>query len=121
MLYPDSRALLDATYRSLLHTYIQSPAEAPPPSPLITLLASPRVRLVDLSYLDDSTGTTVLHEAARRKDLSLIEAAIRAGADVFARNRRGKTVAESVGKDDRVKTFLRQCKYSIPFFLLLNC
>jgi ankyrin repeat protein len=64
---------------------------------------------VDLSHLDSETGSSLLHEAARRKDLRLIELAVRAGADVFLRNRRGKTAQESVGKDDRVKVFLRQC------------
>jgi oxysterol-binding protein 1 len=106
----DSRAFLDATYRSLLHTYVSSPPDSPPPPALLALLTAPRVRLVDLSYLDDASGTTLLHEAARRQDLGLIEIAVRAGVDVFVRNRRGKSVLDSVGKDDKVKTFLRQCK-----------
>ncbi|CAL1697213.1 unnamed protein product [Somion occarium] len=78
------------------------------PEALIKLLSSPRARLVDLSYLDDTSGTTLLHQAAKRKDLGAIELAIRAGADVFVRDRRGRTVIESVGKDDRVKVFLKQ-------------
>lgn len=65
---------------------------------------------MDLSYLDNDSGSSLLHEAAKRKDLRLIELAVRAGADVFVRNRRGKTAQETVGKDDRVKVFLRQCK-----------
>jgi hypothetical protein len=65
---------------------------------------------VDLSYLDDGSGTSILHEAARRRDLRLIELAVRAGADVFLRDRRGKMAYE--GKDDKVKVFLRQCRYS---------
>ncbi|TEB14217.1 hypothetical protein FA13DRAFT_884272 [Coprinellus micaceus] len=84
------------------------PSERSPPANLIKLLDSPRVKLVDLSHLDSETGSSLLHEAARRKDLRLIELAVRAGADVFLRNRRGKTAQESVGKDDRVKVFLRQ-------------
>ena len=106
---PDSRAFLNASYRSLLHRYIHSPLSDPPPANLIKLLESPRVKLVDLSHLDSETGSSLLHEAARRKDLRLIELSVRAGADVFLRNRRGKTAQESVGKDDRVKVFLRQC------------
>lgn len=81
------------------------------------LLSSPRIRLVDLSYLDDASGRTLLHEAARRKDLRLIELAVRAGADIFVRDRRGRAVYDSAGKDDRVRAFLRQCKVihlSIP-------
>lgn len=85
-----------------------------PSSALIKLLDSPRARLLDLSYLDSRSGRTVLHEAALRKDLRLIEASVRAGADVFVRDRRGKAVGEGGGggKDDRVRVFLRQCAYS---------
>ncbi|KAI0770918.1 hypothetical protein BD413DRAFT_678945 [Trametes elegans] len=104
----DSRAFLTASYRSLLRAYILSPPSAPAPEALVKLLSSPRVRLVDLSYLDDASGRTLLHEAARRKDLRLIELAVRAGADIFVRDRRGRAVYDSAGKDDRVRAFLRQ-------------
>ncbi|KAI9062281.1 hypothetical protein FKP32DRAFT_1629749 [Trametes sanguinea] len=104
----DSRAFLTASYRSLLRTYILSPPSAQPPEALVKLLSSPRIRLVDLSYLDDASGRTLLHEAARRKDLRLIELAVRAGADIFVRDRRGRAVYDSAGKDDRVRAFLRQ-------------
>ena len=73
------------------------------------LLSSPRIHLVDLSFLDDSSGRTLLHETARRKDLHMVELAVRAGADVFARDRKGKMVYDGMGKDDRVRVFLRQC------------
>ncbi|KAF8813287.1 hypothetical protein BYT27DRAFT_7084896, partial [Phlegmacium glaucopus] len=46
---------------------------------------------------------SLLHEAACRKDLRLIELAVRAGADIFVRNRKGKMAHEGAGKDDRVK------------------
>ncbi|EJF58501.1 Oxysterol-binding protein-domain-containing protein [Dichomitus squalens] len=104
----DSRAFLTASYRSLLRTYILSPSNVPPPEALVKLLSSPRIRLVDLSYLDDASGRTLLHEAARRKDLRLVELAVRAGADVFVRDRKGRPVYDSAGKDDRVRVFLRQ-------------
>ncbi|KAF8178451.1 hypothetical protein BJ912DRAFT_907979 [Pholiota molesta] len=104
----DSRHFLNASYRSLLRSYILSPLNDPPSPALIHLLELPRVKFVDLSYLDDDTGTSLLHEAARRKDLRLIELAVRAGADVFVRNRKGKMAYEGVGKDDRVRVFLRQ-------------
>jgi oxysterol-binding protein 1 len=68
------------------------------------------VKFVDLSYLDNDSGFSLLHEAAKRKDLRLIELAVRAGADIFLRDRRGKMAHEAAGKDDRVKVFLRQCK-----------
>ena len=85
------------------------PTEQPPPD-LVKLLSSPRIRHVNLSYLDETSGRTLLHEAVRRKDLRLVELAVRAGADVFARDRNGKAVYDSAGKDDRVKAFLRQCE-----------
>lgn len=89
------------------------------PDALIKILSSPRARLLELSYLDDS-GTTLLHECARRKDFRAIELAVRAGADVFVRDRKGRTVYESCGKDDRVKAFLRQCT-SISTYLNHAC
>jgi len=111
----DSRSFLTATYRSLLHSYILSPLNDPLPPELLALLSSPRIKHVDLSYLDEDSGSSLLHEAARRKDLRLIELAVRAGADVFVRDRKGKMASESVsGKDERVKVFLRQCE--LPCF-----
>ena len=117
----DSRALLNASYRSLLRTYILSPANERPPETLVTLLSAPRIKLVDLSYLDDTTGTTLLHEAARRRDLRMVELAVRAGADVFVRDRKGRAVADGLPKDDRVRVFLRQCRYMFPKFFFFTC
>ena len=59
---------------------------------LIQLLESPRVTFLDLSYLDNNSGTSLLHEGARRKDLCLIELTVRPGADsdVSIGNRKGK-------------------------------
>jgi len=111
---PDSRSFLSASYRSLLHSYALSPFNAQPSQALVSLLESPRVKGIDLSYLDDTTGTSLLHEAARRKDLRLIELVVRAGADVFVRDRRGKMAYDGLGKDDRVRVFLRQCEF-LPF------
>ncbi|KAH7100623.1 Oxysterol-binding protein-domain-containing protein [Auriculariales sp. MPI-PUGE-AT-0066] len=103
-----SRQILDARFLSLLHTYVLSQPNAPPPPELLAILESPRARLLDLSQLEQTNGTTLLHEAARRKDLRLVELAIRAGADVFCRDRRGRSINDVAGKDDRVKVFLRQ-------------
>ncbi|KAI0307052.1 Oxysterol-binding protein-domain-containing protein [Multifurca ochricompacta] len=104
----DSRSLLTASYRSLLRSYTLSPPNDPPSPVLLALLSSPRSRLVDLSYLDDTSGSTLLHEATRRRDLRLVDLAVRAGADVFIRDRKGRPVQEVVGKDDRMRVFLRQ-------------
>jgi ankyrin repeat protein len=124
LLRSDSRSFLTASYRSLLRTYHLSPHNDPPPQNLITLLSSPRARLIDLSYLDDASGTTLLHEATRRKDFRLVELAIRAGADVFIRDRKGRPVQDVVGKDDNMRMFLRQCKYNSvlgPLVLSSSC
>jgi ankyrin repeat protein len=107
-LKPDSRKLLNASFLSLLRTYILSPPTASPPDGLVTLLQSPRIRKVDVNQLDAASGTTLLHEAAKRKDLRVVELAIGAGADVFVRDRRGRGVIDSAGRDDRVKAYLRQ-------------
>lgn len=104
----DSRSFLNASYRSLFHSYVLSGFDAQPSASLISLLESPRAHALDLSYLDDTSGTSLLHEAARRKDLKLVELAVRAGADVFVRDRRGKMPYDGLGKDDRVRVFLRQ-------------
>lgn len=131
----DSRSFLDASYRSLLRSYILSPSQttynSPNPNhqhsskPLIDFLSSPRIKHVDLDYIDDQSGTTLLHEAAKRRDLSLLELAIRAGADVFVRDRKGRAVydASGTGKDDQVRVFLRQCKLllKLPNFTQLIC
>lgn len=105
----ESRTLLNASYRSNLRTYILSRPDERPPDALVAMLSSPRARHIDLSYIDDASGTTILHEAARRRDLRLVELLVRAGADVFVRDRRGRSVSDGLPKDDRVKVFLRQC------------
>lgn len=93
--------------------------DAQPSPALISLLESPRARAVNLSYLDDESGRSLLHEAARRKDLRLIELVVRAGADVFVRDRRGKMAYDGLGKDDRVRVFLRQCMFlSVPSYFM---
>ena len=120
----DSRSLLTASYRSLLRTYVLSQRNDQPSQALLTLLSSPRVRLIELSCLDDASGTTLLHEATRRKDLRLIELAVRAGADVFVRDRKGRPVQEVAGKDDKMRVFLRQCEYNplfLSFCVLIHC
>ncbi|KAJ7674024.1 Oxysterol-binding protein-domain-containing protein [Mycena polygramma] len=159
--FDDSRTFLNASYRSLLRSYILSPFPDPsapasastpttpapssprvggqgnglhggaggqagqPPPALLAMLASPRAKHLDLAYLDDASGRALLHEAARRRDLRLLELAVRAGADVFVRDRRGKLPGQgsasgsggaALGKggkglgrgEGEVKAFLRQ-------------
>lgn len=76
---------------------------------LFALLDRPRVRVLDLNAQAPESGTTLLNEAARRKDTHMIETAVRKGADVFSRDRRGKRALDSA-KDERVKALLRQCE-----------
>ncbi|KAG6899116.1 hypothetical protein C0995_007016, partial [Termitomyces sp. Mi166 len=106
----DSHTYLNASFRSLFRSYILSPPNAPPPPALISLLGSPRARFIDLSYLHDTACTSILHEAARRRDLRLIELVVRAGADVFVRDEHGRMPGEGLGtaKDERVRVFLKQ-------------
>lgn len=72
-----------------------------------------RIGVVDLNAKSQSSGTTLLHEAVRRKDNVLIELAVRKGADVFGRNKRGKRVLEST-KDEKIKALLRQRECKSP-------
>ncbi|KAG9084091.1 hypothetical protein FRC07_013717, partial [Ceratobasidium sp. 392] len=87
-----------------------NPASTSASAELSAILKSPRVKLLDLSLLDASSGTTLLHEAARRRDQPLVEAAVHAGADVFVRDRRGKGVLDGDKDKDgeRIRAFLRQ-------------
>ncbi|KAF7419563.1 hypothetical protein PC9H_002154 [Pleurotus ostreatus] len=134
----DSRAFLNASFRSLLRSYILSPLPDPTASPiprttstsstpqtsnsrpipntqLIALLSSPRARhpLLNVNYIDDASGFSLLHAAAARHDLRMIESAVRSGADVFVRDARGRGVEEEwKAEGDRIKVFLRQCDSS---------
>ncbi|KAA1088990.1 hypothetical protein PGT21_003119 [Puccinia graminis f. sp. tritici] len=67
----------------------------------------PRCKSIDFSLKEDQTGTTLLHEAAKRKDIYLINLAILRGADVLARDKRNKMPID-VAIDEKVKAILRQ-------------
>lgn len=70
-------------------------------------LQLPRIGVVDLNTKSRVSGSTLLHDAVRRKDTQLIELAVRKGADVFVRNKRGKRVLETT-KDEKIKALLQQ-------------
>lgn len=53
------------------------------------------------------TGGTLLHEAARRKDIKLIQMLLLNGADPFRRDRKGK-LPQDVTKDDRTRAILKR-------------
>jgi ankyrin repeat protein len=70
-----------------------------------------RTEILNLNALDEKSGTSLLHEAARRRDIKLVELAVKRGADVFARDKKGRRVLEGEkGADERIKAFLRQCE-----------
>lgn len=53
------------------------------------------------------TGGTLLHEAARRRDVKLIQMLLLNGADPFRRDRKGK-LPQDVTKDDRTRAILKR-------------
>lgn len=106
----ESRAQLQSKYMALLSQYVSSPLNSPGESAsLAKFLDLPRMGVVNLNALDGRTGTSLLHEAARRRDLRLVELAVKKGADVFVRDKRNKRVLDGEkNADDRIKMFLRQ-------------
>ncbi|KAI1935962.1 hypothetical protein LOZ66_004880 [Ophidiomyces ophidiicola] len=79
------------------------------------LLGEPRIQgTVDVNNLDlvvdrttSSTGGTLLHEAARKKDCKLIQILLMNGADPFRRDKKGK-LPQDITKDDRTKGILKK-------------
>lgn len=53
------------------------------------------------------TGGTLLHEAAKKKNIQLIQVLLLHGADPFRRDRRGK-LPQSITSDDNVKAILKK-------------
>ncbi|TKY86449.1 hypothetical protein EX895_004598 [Sporisorium graminicola] len=99
-----SRAQLNVKYVDLLTAYEQDMPGVD--AKIHQLLDLPRSAVIDLNA-QGSNGSTLLHEAVKRKDMRMIETAVRKGADVYARDRRGKRVND-VTKDEKVKALLRQ-------------
>lgn len=71
------------------------------------MIAEPRAQCIDFAAKDAATGSTILHEAAKRKDLGIIKLVIAKGGDVLARDKKAK-IALDVAKDERIKQVLRQ-------------
>ena len=82
---------------------------------LEAVLEDPRVQTVldvnapelatDQSTIE--TGGSLLHEAARKKDLKLIQLLLMNGADPFGRDRKGK-LPQDVTKDERTRAILKK-------------
>ncbi|KAI5803847.1 Oxysterol-binding protein-domain-containing protein [Geopyxis carbonaria] len=74
------------------------------------LLDNTRVKgLLDVNSLEppDAPGSTLLHEAAKRKDTKLIQLLLMHGADPFRRDKKGK-LPQDVTKDERTKGVLKK-------------
>ncbi|GJN91163.1 hypothetical protein Rhopal_004181-T1 [Rhodotorula paludigena] len=78
---------------------------------LYHFIAKPRARCCDFALRDPNSGTTVLHEAVRRKDLGLIKLVLARGGDVLARDKRGKLPVD-LAKDERIRSVLRHAANS---------
>jgi hypothetical protein len=59
-----------------------------------------------MSRLDPETGSTLLHDAARKGDKKLVEFLLSQGADPIRRDRKGKLPHE-VTKDQEIRSILR--------------
>lgn len=79
------------------------------------LITEPRIESsLDVNALElatdpatTQTGGTLLHEAARRRDIKLIQLLLMHGADPFRRDRKGK-LPQDVTKDDRTRGILKK-------------
>lgn len=100
-----SRAQLNVQYAETLAAWESKKPGAE--EKIYTLLESPRVGAIDLNVQSRASGSTLLHEAITRKDTKMIETAVRRGADVYTRNRRGKSALDW-SKDEKIKALLRQ-------------
>ncbi|GAA5871264.1 hypothetical protein JCM16303_000699 [Sporobolomyces ruberrimus] len=74
---------------------------------LYHFIAKPRAKCLDFNLQESTSGTTILHEAVRRKDLGLIKLVLNRGGDVLVRDRKGK-LPNDFAKDDRIKSVLKQ-------------
>ena len=77
---------------------------------LEALLDNPRVKgLLDVNELEppSAPGSTLLHEAARKKDTKLIQLLLMHGADPFRRDMKGK-LPQDVTKDERTRGVLKR-------------
>jgi ankyrin repeat protein len=82
---------------------------------LARVLEEPRLKTVldinSTEFVSDPTtlqsGGTLLHEAARKKNIPLIQVLLLHGADPFRRDRKGK-LAQSITSDDEVKSILKK-------------
>jgi ankyrin repeat protein len=75
-------------------------------NPSALSLISPNETALPLDRATVESGGTLLHEAARRQDIKLIQQLLVNGADPFMRDRRGR-LPQEVTKDDKTRAVLR--------------
>ncbi|CAH7678667.1 hypothetical protein PPACK8108_LOCUS13119, partial [Phakopsora pachyrhizi] len=78
---------------------------------LCRFILRPRSKFIDLNLKEEQSGTTVLHKAARRKDINLIKLAINRGADVLAKDCKNKMPSD-ITTNERVKNLFRKASVS---------
>ena len=77
---------------------------------LIGLFDHPRASFVlNIRHQDTDTGSTILHSASRRKDMSMVQWCLDQGIDTLLRDKKGKTAAD-VTKDTKIKHLLRDSR-----------
>lgn len=108
LLIQESQSKLNEKYQSLVGEYIRpSSPDSRAGDELIDLFKLPRSPVIDLSYIDTQSGSTLLHTAAAKKDFPLIKAAFEnAGAASSIVDSRKKTLLSSC-KDDQIKSFVK--------------
>jgi hypothetical protein len=65
---------------------------------------------LNLNYLDSQTGQSILHISSQRKDLEILEKAVKVGASPLTRNRMGQLpvdLAPPAKSDGGVRGFLK--------------
>ncbi|KAF9585253.1 hypothetical protein BGW38_003214 [Lunasporangiospora selenospora] len=95
---------------ALMHQY----ADSGDLTSLIGLFDHPRAAFVlNVSHQNTETGSTILHAAARRKDMSMVQWCLDQGIDTFLRDKKGKTAVD-VTKDSKIKNLLRESRSQGP-------
>ncbi|GJJ73310.1 oxysterol-binding protein 1 [Entomortierella parvispora] len=110
---PEVRVVLKAhrtEYLSHATTLMHQFAESGDLASLIGLFDHPRASFVlNISHQDTETGSTILHSASRRKDMSMVQWCLDQGIDTLLRDKKGKTAAD-VTKDTKIKNLLRDSR-----------
>ncbi|CAG8465349.1 2332_t:CDS:2 [Ambispora gerdemannii] len=63
--------------------------------------------LIDINHQDCGTGATLLHDAARKKDIEMVKFCLDHGADINIRDRKGKLPID-ITKEEKIKSLLKE-------------